>query len=56
MAFEKLLEWPVGNIQTLPPEDAQCFFELCGELIGEGPRPRNEILEMIRTVIGGEAA
>ena len=56
MAFEKLLEWPVGNIQTLPPEDAQCFFELCGELIEQEPRPRNEILKMICTVIGGEAA
>ena len=56
MAFEKLLEWPVGNIQTLSPEDAQCFFELCGELIEQEPRPRNEILKMICTVIGGEAA
>lgn len=56
MAFEKLLEWPAGNIQTLPPEDAQCFFELCGELIGEEPRPRSEILGMVRTVIGGDAA
>ena len=56
MAFEKLLEWPVGNVQTLSSEDAQCFFELCGELIGEGPRPRNEILSMIRTLIGGDAA
>lgn len=56
MAFQKLLEWPAGTIQTLPPEDAQCFFELCGELIWEGPRPRSEILEMIRTVIGGDAA
>lgn len=56
MVFEKLLEWPAGNIQTLPPEDAQCFFELCGELIGDGPRPCSEILSMIRTLIGGEAA
>ena len=56
MVFEKLLEWPAGTIQTLPPEDAQCFFELCGELVGEGPRPRSEILKMIRTVIGGDAA
>lgn len=56
MAFEKLLEWPAGKIQTLPPEDAQCFFELCGELIGEGARPQNEILQMVCTVIGGDAA
>lgn len=56
MVFEKLLEWPAGNVQALPPEDAQCFFELCGELIGDGPRPCSEILSMIRTLIGGEAA
>ena len=35
---------------------AHAFFELCGELVKSEPRPRHEILNMVLTMIGGEAA
>lgn len=37
-------------------KDAHAFFELCGELVESEPRPRHEILNMVLTMIGGEAA
>ena len=34
----------------------QKFFELCGDLVEYEPRPRKEILTMVQTIVGGEAA
>ena len=56
MAFDKLVEWPAGCVQTMDAKDAHAFFELCGELVESEPRPRHEILNMVLTMIGGEAA
>ena len=56
MAFDKLVEWPAGCVQTMDTKDAHAFFELCGELVKSEPRPRHEILNMVLTMIGGEAA
>lgn len=56
MAFDKMLEWPAGCVQTLEAEDAESFFKLCGEMVESESRPRHEILDMVRTMIGGEAA
>lgn len=56
MAFDKLVEWPAGCVQTMEAKDAHAFFELCGELVKSEPRPRHEILNMVLTMIGGEAA
>ena len=56
MAFDKLVEWPTGCVQTMDTKDAHAFFELCGELVKSEPRPRHEILNMVLTMIGGEAA
>lgn len=56
MAFDKMLEWPAGCVQTLEAEDAESFFKLCGEMVESKSRPRHEILNMVRTMIGGEAA
>ena len=56
MAFNKLVEWPVGCVRTMEAKDAYAFFELCGELVKSEPRPRHEILNMVLTMIGGEAA
>ena len=56
MAFDKLVEWPVGCVRTMEAKGAHAFFELCGELVKSEPRPRHEILNMVLTLIGGEAA
>ena len=56
MAFDKLVEWLAGCVQTMEAKDAHAFFELCGELVKSEPRPRHEILNMVLTMIGGEAA
>lgn len=56
MVYEKLLEWPAGCAQTLAAEEMQKFFELCGDLVEYEPRPRKEILTMVQTIVGGEAA
>ena len=56
MAFDKLVEWPVGCVRTMEAKGAHAFFELCGELVRSEPRPRHEILNMVLTMIGGEAA
>lgn len=56
MTFDKLVEWPAGCVQTMDAKDAHAFFELCGELVESEPRPRHEILNMVLTMIGGEAA
>lgn len=56
MAFDKLVEWPVGCVRTMEAKGAHAFFELCGELVESEPRPRHEILNMVLTMIGGEAA
>ena len=56
MAFDKLVEWPVGCVRTMEAKGAHAFFELCGELVKSEPRPRHEILNMVLTMIGGEAA
>ena len=72
MVYEKLLEWPAGCAQTLAAQEMQKFFELCGDLVeyepmqkffelcGDlveyEPRPRKEILTMVQTIVGGEAA
>ena len=31
MAFDKLVEWPAGCVQTMDAKDAHAFFELCGD-------------------------
>ena len=56
MAFDKLVEWPVGGVRTMEAKGAHAFFELCVELVRSEPRPRHEILNMVLTMIGGEAA
>lgn len=56
MVYEKLLEWPAGCAQTLAAQEMQKFFELCGDLVEYEPRPRKEILTMVQTIVGGEAA
>ncbi len=56
IAFGKMLEWPAGCVQTFDDENVQSFFELCGSLMRFAPRPKHEILNMVRTMIGGEAA
>lgn len=56
MVYEKLLEWPAGCAQTLAAQEMQKFFELCGGLMIYEPRPRKEILTMVQTIVGGEAA
>ena len=56
MAFDKLVEWPVGCVRMMEAKGAHAFFELCGELVKSEPRPRHEILNMVLTLIGGEAA
>ncbi len=56
MVFDKLVEWPVGCVRTMEAKGAHAFFELCGELVKSEPRPRHEILNMVLTMIGGEAA
>ena len=56
MVYEKLLEWPAGCAQTLAAQEMQKFFELCGGLVIYEPRPRREILTMVQTIVGGEAA
>lgn len=43
MAFDKLVEWPVGCVRTMEAKGAHAFFELCGELVKSEPRPRHEI-------------
>ena len=56
MVYEKLLEWPAGCAQTLEAAEMWKFFELCGSLVMYEPRPRREILTMVQTIVGGEAA
>lgn len=56
MVYEKLLEWPAGCAQTLEAAEMWKFFELCGSLVMYEPRPRGEILTMVQTIVGGEAA
>lgn len=56
MAYQKLLEWPAGCAETLAPEELETFFEFCGELVEYQPRTIQEILGMVRTMIGGAAA
>ena len=56
MVYEKLLEWPAGCAQTLEAAEMWKFFELCGSLAMYEPRPRREILTMVQTIVGGEAA
>lgn len=56
MVYEKLLEWPAGCAQSLAAQEMQKFFELCGGLVIYEPRPRREILTMVQTIVGGEAA
>ena len=56
MVYEKLLEWPAGCAQTLEAAEMWKFFELCGSLVMNEPRPRREILTMVQTIVGGEAA
>lgn len=56
MVYEKLLEWPAGCGQVLTAEEMQNFFELCGSLVMYEPRPREEILTMVQTIVGGKAA
>lgn len=56
MVYEKLLEWPAGCAQTLEAEEMRKFFELCGGLVMYEPRPRKEILTLVQTIVGGEAA
>ena len=56
MAFDKLVEWPAGCVQTMDAKDAHAFFELCGELVESEPRPTHVILNLVLTMIGGEAA
>ena len=57
MVYEKLLEWPAGCAQD-PLRRRKCrnSFELCGDLVEYEPRPRKEILTMVQTIVGGEAA
>lgn len=56
MVFEMLRVWPAGCAETLPPEEVQNFFKLCGELVRREVRPRAEILDMVQMMIGGKAA
>lgn len=56
MVYEKLLEWPAGCAQTLEAAEMWKFFGLCGSLVMYEPRPRREILTMVQTIVGGEAA
>lgn len=56
LAFDKMLEWPAGYARTLSPEDTEKFFDLCGKLALYEPRPRRDILNMVWTTIGGQAA
>ena len=56
VVYEKLLEWQAGCAQTFAAKEMQKFFELCGGLVKYEPRPRREILTMVQTIVGGEAA
>ena len=45
-----------GLLDNVTDEEMQKFFELCGDLVEYEPRPRKEILTMVQTIVGGEAA